>query len=132
VKRLIGPKPAGIALLAAILLLALLHVLTLLKIVPSNIVWGGQIGDSSSNLIILEITALLVTVIFGLVVAAKLDYVRSGKLRNAANTGMWIVTAYFFLNTIGNLASGVSAENLIFAPFTVLLTLLSLRLAIEK
>ena len=131
-KRLISAKTAGNVLLVALALLAIFHVLILLEIVPSNIVWGGQIGDSTSNLVVLEITALLVTVIFGLVIAAKLDYVRSGRLRKAANAGMWIVTAYFLLNTIGNLASGVSAENLIFAPFTVLLTLLSLRLAIEK
>jgi hypothetical protein len=36
------------------------------------------------------------------------------------------------LNTLGNLASGASFENLIAAPITVILALCALRLAIEK
>jgi hypothetical protein len=48
------------------------------------------------------------------------------------NIGVWLVFAFLLLNTLGNLASGVSFENLIAAPITIILALCALRLAIEK
>ena len=36
------------------------------------------------------------------------------------------------LNTIGNRASGVTVENLIFTPLTLVIAFCALRLAIEK
>ena len=131
-RKLISAKLAGNLLLISMLLLILLHILILFKIVPSDIVWGGQIGDSSSNLFIFEIIALAVTLIFTFIIAVKAGYIGSIKFRIVVNVGIWIIFAYFILNTIGNLASAVSVENLIFAPFTVLLAFLAFRLAIEK
>lgn len=131
-KRLISVKLAGSVLLIALALLAILHVLILFKVVPSGIVWGGQIGGSPGNLVVLETIALLVTLLFALIVAVKAGFVRTTRLKRAAGPGMWLVFAYFALNTIGNLASGVSTERLLFAPITILLALLALRLALEK
>jgi hypothetical protein len=45
---------------------------------------------------------------------------------------VWIIFVFLLLNTLGNLASGVSAENFVFAPITLVLALCALRLAIEK
>jgi hypothetical protein len=45
---------------------------------------------------------------------------------------LWIIFAYSLLNALGNLASGVSVENLIFAPISILIAVLVLRLALEK
>jgi hypothetical protein len=128
----ISAKLAGNILLVALGLLAIIHILILLNILPSNIVWGGQIGDSPTNLVMLEIIALLVTALFAIIIAAKIGYIKTNKYRRAINIGVWAVFAYLVLNTIGNLASGVSFENLVFAPITILLALLAFRLAIEK
>ncbi len=130
-KKIISAKLAGNVLLAALGLLAIFDVLVLLQVVPSNIVWGGQIQDASSNLIVLELVALVVTIGFALIVAAKLQYIGAGKFARAVNIGVWIIFAYMLLNTVGNLASGVSVERLIFAPITVIMALCALRLAIE-
>jgi len=46
--------------------------------------------------------------------------------------GMWVVFAYLVLNTLGNFASGVSAETWFFGPLTIVMVLSALRLAIEK
>jgi hypothetical protein len=46
--------------------------------------------------------------------------------------GIWLVFAYLLLNTLGNLASGISFEKLVFAPITILLAFCAFRLAIEK
>ena len=93
---------------------------------------GGQIRNSAINLLTLEMIALTVTLVFVIVIAAKLDYVKAGKFKVVVNIGVWIIFAFLTLNTLGNFASGVSFENLIFAPITLVLAFCALRLAIEK
>jgi hypothetical protein len=131
-KKLIPAKLAGNLLLLSLGLLFLFHILVLLKVIPSEIVWGGQIGGVPANLVTLETVALLVTALFILIVAAKTGYFQAGKLSGLLNIGLWLIFAYLLLNTLGNLASGISVEKLIFAPITILLALCALRLAIEK
>ena len=131
-KKLISERLAGNVLLISLGLLAIFDILILLNIVPSNIVWGGQIKGLAVNLVVLELIALVVTFIFAIVIAAKLAYIKVGRFTKAVNIGVWIITAYLILNTLGNLASGVSFENLIFAPITLALAFCAFRLAIGK
>ena len=131
-RKLISAKLAGNVLLAAFGLLAVFHVLVLLRVVPADIVWGGQIGSSVANLFMLEMIALVSTILFAVVVAAKMEYIHAVKYSKAITIGMWFIFAYLLLNLVGNLASGVSFENLVFAPLTLLMAVLALRLAIEK
>jgi hypothetical protein len=43
------------------------------------------------------------------------------------NAGIWITFVYMLLYTVGNLASGVTAEKLIFTPVTMMMALLVFR-----
>jgi len=129
-KKLFSAKLAGNLLLLSLGLLLLFHVLVLLKIIPADMMWGGQ--ATSANLFTLEIIALAVTLFFGFVIAAKTGHVKAGKFAGVVNILVWIIFAFLLLNTLGNLASGVSAENFIFAPVTLILALCALRLAIEQ
>jgi hypothetical protein len=131
-KKLLSVNLAGNLLLISFGLLIIFHILVLLNVVPSDIVWGGQIQGSATNLLVLEMSALFVTFVFAIIIAAKMDYLKADKFRRAVNIGMWVIFAFLILNTVGNLASGVSFENLIFAPITLGLALCALRLAIEK
>lgn len=131
-KKLISAKLAGNLLLFSLGLLFLFHILVLLNVIPADIVWGGQIGGVPSNLVTLETVALLVTALFLLIVAAKTGYVQPGRLYGAVNIGVWLIFAYLVLNTLGNLASGISFEKLLFAPITIILAICALRLALEK
>lgn len=131
-KKLISVKLAGIILLAALGLLAIFHILVLLGVIPADIVWGGMIQGVPSNLVTLETVALLVTLLFIVIIAAKTGYVQAGRLSGVVNIGVWLIFAYLLLNTLGNLASGVSFETLVFAPITIILALCAFRLAIEK
>jgi hypothetical protein len=131
-RKWISAKLAGNLLLFSLGLLLIFHILVLLRVIPADIVWGGQIKGVPKNLVTLETVALLVTAIFILIVAAKTGYVRAGKWSGVLDVGLWLIFAYLLLNTLGNLASGVSVEKLIFAPLTILLALCALRLAIEK
>jgi hypothetical protein len=129
-KKLGSAKLAGNILLFSLGLLLVFHILVLLKIVPANMMWGGQ--ANAGNIVMLEIIALAVTVFFGYVIAAKTGYVNAGKFAGVVNILVWIIFIFLLLNTLGNLASGVSAESFIFAPITLILALCALRLAIEK
>jgi hypothetical protein len=129
-KKLISAKLAGNILLLSLGLLLVFHILVLFKIIPANIMWDGQ--ANADNLSMLEIVALAVTLFFGFVVAAKTGYVNVGKFTGVVKVLVWIIFAFLLLNTLGNLASGVTAENFIFAPITLILALCALRLAIEK
>jgi hypothetical protein len=131
-KKLIRAQLAGNILLASLGLLFIFHVLVLLNILPASIVWGGRIQGVPANLIMLEGIALLVTLLFMFIVAAKIGYIQAGKWSGVVNIGVWLIFAFLLLNTLGNLASGVSFENLIAAPLTIILALCVFRLAIEK
>ncbi len=131
-KKLISAQLAGIILLAAFGLLFIFHILVLFGIFPANIVWGGQIQGLQANLITLESIALVVTLLFIIIIAARLGYIRAGRLSGLVNGGVWLIFAFLLLNTLGNLASGVTFESLFAAPLTILLALCALRLALEK
>lgn len=131
-KNLISAKLAGKVLLGSLGLLLVFHILVLLGVIPANIVWGGMIQEAQSNLVTLEVIALLVTGLFMLIIAAKLGYIQVGKLSGIVNIGIWLIFAFLLLNTLGNLASGVSFENLVFAPITIILAFCAFRLAIER
>ena len=131
-KKLISAQLAGIILLAAFGLLFLFHILVLFGIFPADIVWGGQIQGVQANLVTLETIALVVTALFLVIIAARLGYLRAGRLSGLVNAGIWLIFAFLVLNTLGNLASGVTFESLFAAPLTILLALCALRLALEK
>ena len=130
-KRIISARLAANILLIALGLVAIFDVLVLVGILPSDIVWGGQIGDSASNRVLLEIVALLGAAIFAIVIAAKIGYINAGRFTKVITVAVWVIFVFFILNTLGNLASDASFEKLIFAPITIVLVLLALRLAIE-
>ena len=131
-KKLISAQLAGNILLISMVLLIILHILILLKVVPSDIIWGGQITDASNHLTTLETISLLVTLVFTIIIAAKMGYMKADRFKKAIDIGVWVIFAYLILNTVGNLASSVTTENLVFAPITLVLAFFTLRLAIEK
>lgn len=130
--KIISAKLAGNTLLGSFGLLAVFHVLVLVGVVPATIVWGGQVGASPESLLVAELIALAITALFAVIVASRTGYLKADRFRTATKIGVWLIFAYLLLNTLGNLASAVSIENLIFAPLTVLLALCALRLALEK
>ena len=131
-KKLISIRLAGNIILTILSLLIVMHLLILIKILPSDFVWGGQVNNMQSNLFILEIIAVAVTLIFIFFTAVKTDYIKIVKLKILINIGTWLMFIYFILNIIGNLTSTVTLEKMIFTPVTIILALLTFRLAIEK
>jgi len=131
-KKLIPLKTAGNIVLILFGLLLIFHILILLQALPSDMVWGGMAAEESADPVILETVALIITLLFMFIIAAKTGYFRKIRSGIVINIGVWIIFIYLLLNTLGNLASDVKVENFIFAPLTIIMALLTLRLAIEK
>jgi hypothetical protein len=131
IKKIVSVKSAGNILLILFSLLIVFHVLVLLRVFPSNMVWGGRAAVSPSNLVLFEIIALLVLILFMLIIAAKTGYFKIFKSQKALNVCIWIIFAYMLLNAFANLASSVAAERIIFLPFNLVMAVLVSRLGVE-
>jgi len=130
-KKLIGFQLAFKILITILSLLILFHLSILFGILPGDIVWGSQINDQET-LLVMEIISLAVTVLF---LASTIIYIkdRTNSLkRKLTRVLLWFMSVYFLLNTIGNLLSESKIESIIFTPVAIILALASLRLAIEK
>jgi len=131
-RKLISAKLAANILLGIYGLLAISHLLVVARVVPSDIVWGGQIGKSKANLVTLEMVALVVNAFFVVIVAAKVDYIKVGNFKKFVNILLWIIFIYSLLNIAGNLASSSPTEKMVFMPISIVVAFLVVRLAIEK
>ncbi len=131
-RKLISAKLAGNILLGIYGLLILFHLLVLARVVPSGVVWGGQLGESPTNLVTQETIAVVVTAFFMVIVASKLDYIKAGKFSKVIQVLLWVIFVYSLLNIVGNIASSSSAEKWIFIPISIVVAFLVFRLAIEK
>ena len=131
-KKIATAKFAGSVLLITFVLLLDLHFLILMRVVPAAIVWGGRVAADQSNLYQLEIIAIAAILIFLGLVIAKLRKLKLGVSNRWINVGIWAMFGYLILNTLGNFASGISAETLVFGPLTIVMGLSALRLALEK
>ncbi|MBO9315453.1 MAG: hypothetical protein J7456_06670, partial [Chloroflexus sp.] len=132
VKKFISTKLAANILLAIYGLLVIFHLLVLAQVIPPDIVWGGQIGDSPTELVVFEMIALITVVFFAVTIAIKVDYIKVGRFKKVFNILLWIIFIYALLNIIGNFLSISSIETLLFLPVSIVVALLVFRLAIEK
>ena len=128
-KKLISLKTAGSILISLLSLLVIFHLLILFHVLPADILWGGRL-QSDSDVLKMELIALVITILFLLVIVLKFS--KSSKHRKLINIGVWIIFIYFTLNILGNLASGNLIEKAVLSPLALIMAFLTLRLAIEK
>lgn len=131
-RRLVSAQMAANPLVIALLLLALFHLLVLLKVLPAGITWGGQFEDYESEFLLPELFALLMVLGFVAIVILKARAIRFSRPNRIVNILTWVVFAFFVLSAVGNALSKVSFEKYFFLPFSLILSLLTFRLAIEK
>jgi len=111
-------------------LFVIFHVLVILGATPQNIVWGGRL-TSRDELVQHEIFSIVVMSVCILITLWKANYLPF-KLRIIPTICIWLLVPIFLFNTVGNIFAVTLFEKLAFTPMTILLTLFSLRLAIEK
>ena len=130
-KKFLSVKLSGIILISFLTAMVAFHLLVLLGVVSSDIVWGGQI-ENQNSLTILELFSIFLTLIFIFIVAIKAGFIKNPSLKNVGKYGIWIIMVYFVLNTFGNLMAASFIEKLIFTPLTILSALIAYRLTKEK
>lgn len=128
-KQLISTRRAAQILLGILGVVVVVHILVLIGVIPSDVVWGGNATEGS--VVVLESIALATTLLFMAVVAAKGGLITLPVPPKAITIGMWFMVVYFILNTLGNLLAQSSTETLFFAPLTLLMVVLALRLALD-
>ena len=124
-KWLIGVKTAGNALLIALGALAVFHVLVAVGLFPADILWGGRATDSPGHLLVLELTGLIVTLLFALVIAIRVGNLKTFRFNKLARVGTWIVFVFFILTQYCSFFQ--KSENISFNPLKSL-TNISFRL----
>ncbi len=130
-KNLISVKVAARGNLILLGLLAVFHLLVIGGIIPTNIIWGGRVTDHGEA-VRMELVSLMVMLLCGFITLAKAGYLKLQKGRIVITIGLWVMTVFFLLSTIGNLMAVTNTEKIIFTPIAVLCMLFSLRLAIEQ
>ncbi len=95
-KKFISTKLAANILLAIYGLLVIFHLLVLAQVIPPDIVWGGQIGDSPTELVVFEMIALITVVFFAVTIAVKVDYINVGRFKKSLTSCYGL----FFLSTL--------------------------------
>jgi len=126
---LFNPNLTGNILLILLVLLVVFHLLVIAGIVPYNIVWAGKINNRT-QLLRMESISLVVLALAILLVTLKMGYLTFLNYPAVINGGMWVLFAFFLLNTLGNLTAKSPVEKYGFGTLTLLMSLCCLVLAI--
>lgn len=129
IKRLISERVAAIGMLVLFSLVIIFHLLVLIGIIPSAIVWGGRL-ETREELITFELVSIVLNVLMLTVVGIKTNLVKITVNKTILKGIFWMMFVLFAVNTIGNLFAVSSWETTIFTPITFLLAMFSLRLAV--
>jgi len=130
-KKVISQRVATLGLLTSFSLVIVFHFLVLAQVIPYKIVWGGRL-ESDTQMIRFEVISIALNLIMLTWVAINSGYLKWEIGRRWIQPGMWIMVALFLFNTVGNLFAINDWERWIFTPLTFLLTMFSLRLAMES
>lgn len=129
-KKWISFKLSVQIFLGFIFLAILFHLLVMAGIVAPDVVWGGRV-QSQDELIKMESISLIILVFMALIIAIKARWIFF-KIAKLTDYVIWLIPLLFFLNTLGNSQALNAMERFIFTPITLVLALISLRIAVEK
>lgn len=111
-------------------LLVLLHLLVLAKVIPYQFLWAGRI-KTDQEMVRFESVSLVMSLFFVLIYLAQAHFIPVQLPPLWLKVTLWIMAAFFLLNTFGNLASKNKIEKFFFAPLTILMTVLNVLLAMS-
>lgn len=114
---------AIVLLLAGIVLVQFFHVLVLVGIIPFDVVGGGRI-KSKQDMYLLECFALCANFLLIFILLIKGKFIPEYLSIRHVNWLLEIFGFFFMLNTAGNLVSSSSLEQFVFAPLTLVFTVL--------
>lgn len=127
--NLLTTPRAARALLLILALVVGFHLLVLTGVIPFGIVWGGRL-QSHEQMVQFETVSIGLNLLMLAVVAAAAGLLRVPLPGLVLKGALWLMTALFLLNTVGNVLAATALERLLFTPLTLLLAVLSCRLAL--
>ena len=131
VKNYLSERLSIYGLLISLSMIIGFHILVITGIIPYQIVWGGRL-ENFSQMLSFEAVSISLNLLMIAIVAIYANFLKWKINQVAIQIGLWVMFVLFFINTIGNLFSINEQEKLIFTPATLLLSLFSLRLALNK
>ena len=85
-----------------------------------------------SQMLTFETVSIIINILMLAVAGIKAGYLKIGISQVVVRVILWIMSALFVMNTLGNLLSDNQFEKIVFTPVTVILSIFSLRVAIIK
>lgn len=116
----------------AFALVILLQLLLAMGIVPVSMAWGGTQTVLTTPLRLASLAAAGVLALFGYVIRRRAGLAGGGSPGTATKVLAWLVTAFLFLNTLGNFASSSAGEKLLFGPLSLVLAIACLIVAMSR
>lgn len=129
-KRIISFKTAVSATVILLLLVTLFNLCVLVGLIPYTMVWGGRL-EGQEQMVVFELVSILINLFCLVVVLVKARRFLS-RVGKAADIVVWLLPVLYFFGILGNAASTSATERALFVPLTVLLFVLTLRIALEK
>ncbi|HKK38183.1 MAG TPA: hypothetical protein VJ949_02065 [Cryomorphaceae bacterium] len=114
------------ALRIAFILLTLLlayHLIIITELIPFDKVWAGRL-KSKEEMLVFETFSILIVVGILAVLFAKYRQLRKGIRNRATNIFIWIIAAFFALNSVGNLFAESKVELVLGTALTLTLSVL--------
>lgn len=130
-KKLLSAQVAAGLLIAAFSLLMLLHVLGLRGLIPLELIWGKSITNLPISPLTIEFLSLTLLALFIAVIAARAGWLPSHAPKITA-AAVWFLFALLLFHGVLDLIDPVRNMPLFLRPFTLVLALLTLRLALSK
>jgi|SRR3989337_137446 len=130
-KKVLSSNLAINVTLGLLSMVLLFHMLIFVQIIPYTIVWGGRL-NSVEEMRVFEVISILINMFIILVLLLKANHIKNNTSKKLLNGIIWIFAIVFALNTIGNLFANTKFELYVFTPMTFVLSLLCLRIVLEK
>jgi hypothetical protein len=130
-KKYISERFAIAAVAYALSAFLVLHVLTMLGVLPFSMIWGGRL-KTRADMLRLESFSLGFTVLLLVITAIRAGYIRIHIHPTVLRVAFGLMSLLFLLNTLGNATSQSRFEQLLFTPLTIILAICSMRLALYK
>ena len=129
--RYISEKMAVNTLILILSVVIIFHCLVISGIIPFEIVWGGRLTDVS-KMQVYESMSIGLNLMMLFMVMTKAGILRFRINEKVYRIFFGLMCLLFLVNTIGNIFSKNDLERMIFTPFTLILTILFLRLTITN
>lgn len=129
-KLLITFKTAVTTAVILLLLVTLFNLCVMVGLIPYTIVWGGRL-ENHEQMVVFELVSIVINFFCLAVVLVKARRFLPS-LGKAADIVAWLLPVLYFFGILGNAASTSATEKALFVPLTVLLFVLTLRIALEK